>query len=311
VDVVVVNWNAGQLVADCVRSVAEHGGLVRQVIVVDNASTDGSVGLLPAFDRLRVIESAENLGFARACNLGAATGGAEFILFLNPDARLIDDSLEELIRFMDSPAGHRVGVCGARLIGDDGEVQRSCANFTDASTYVGGALGLTERFPRLFTPLFSSFDYAGSRVVDQPIGAYFVVRRQLFEQLNGFDERFFVYFEEVDLALRAKQAGWDAYYFADAVAYHKGGGASERVKAGRLFYTLRSRLLYAAKHFSGPAFAATAAASLAVEPLGRLTRAAARRSGGEAVDTLKAYRMLWADMPRIVRTIRKGGRGDA
>lgn len=306
VDVVVVNWNAGQLVADCVRSVEQYGASVQRTIVVDNGSTDGSIALIPRSDRVLVVETGQNLGFARACNVGASHGEADYILFLNPDARLIDDSLSGLIRFMDSPAAAHIGICGARLIGDEGEIQRSCANFTDPSTYVGGAFGLTERFPRLFTPLFATFDYRSSRIVDQPIGAHFLIRRPLFEQLNGFDERFFVYFEEVDLALRAKRAGWDSYYFAEAVAYHKGGGASERVKASRLFYTLRSRLLYADKHFSRLGFAATVLASLMLEPLGRFGRAAARGSRDELADTAKAYRMLWGDMPRIVRAIRRG-----
>lgn len=303
VDVVVVNWNGGQLVADCVASLDRFGSTIERIVVVDNGSTDGSVATLPRSDRLHVIENGVNVGFARACNIGADRGDSEYILFFNPDARLIDTSLTRLIEFLGSPTAGNIGICGARLIGDDGETQRSCANFTDASTYVGGAFGLTERFPRLFTPLFATFDYRESRVVDQPIGAYFLVRRALFEELGGFDERFFVYFEEVDLALRAKQAGWDAYYFADAVAYHKGGGASERVRAGRLFYTLRSRLLYAAKHFSPAGLMAVGVASLVLEPLGRLARAGARRSGTEAADTLSAYGMLWKDMPRIVRAI--------
>lgn len=306
VDVVIVNWNGGQLIADCVASLDTFGEVVRRIIVSDNGSTDGSIAMLPRPDRLHVIENAENLGFARACNIGADAGDGEYILFFNPDAKLIDTSLTRLIDFMDSPAARRIGICGARLVGDDGETQRSCANFTDASTYLGGAFGLTERFPRLFTPLFATFDYRESRKVDQPIGAYFLMRRALFADLGGFDERFFVYFEEVDLALRAKQAGWDAYYLADAVAYHKGGGASERVRAGRLFYTLRSRLLYAAKHFSPVGFAAVGMASLLLEPMGRLTRASLRRSRTEVADTLGAYGMLWRDMPRIVRTIRKG-----
>lgn len=306
VDVVIVNWNGGQLVRDTVESVERYGTTVKRTIVVDNGSTDGSALSLPQFDRLDVVATGHNLGFARGCNIGAHRGDAEYILFLNPDARLIDTSLERLIAFMDSAAAARIGICGAQLVGDDGKTQRSCANFTNASTYIGGALNLTERFPRLFTPLFSTFDYRQSRIVDQPIGAFFLVRRKLFENLGGFDERFFVYFEEVDLALRAKQAGWDAYYFADAIAYHKGGGASERVKAGRLFYTLRSRLLYAAKHFSTPGFASTAFVSLTLEPLGRIGRGAARRSRTEIGDTVKAYSMLWRDMPRIIRAIRQG-----
>lgn len=305
VDVVIVNWNGGQLVIDCVSSLVTFGESIAKIIVVDNGSSDGSQRKLALSDKVSVIENGDNLGFARGCNIGSKHGKSKYILFFNPDARMIDSSLNNIIEFMNTDEAKNIGICGARLVGDDGETQRSCANFTNASTYIGGAFGLNDIFPKIFTPLFSTFDYNVSRVVDQPIGAYFLIRREIFERIDGFDERFFVYFEEVDLALRVKQAGWDSFYFAEAVAYHKGGGASERVRAGRLFYTLRSRLLYAQKNFSNVSFVSTVAASLVLEPIGRLTRACLRRSGGDLVDTMKAYGLLWRDMPGIVRSMKR------
>ncbi|TCD04322.1 glycosyltransferase [Erythrobacteraceae bacterium CFH 75059] len=306
-DIVIVNWNSGHLLAECLASIRTNREGVDRVIVVDNGSTDGS--LAPeshAEDWIEFDAAGENLGFAAACNRGAARCTAPFILFLNPDAQLIAGGLPEALRFMTSPEGARVGICGVRLLGRTGAVERHCANFTDPSTYVGQALGLADRLPRVFTPHFMrSFDHLESRVVDQVIGAFFLVRRPLFEQLNGFDERYFVYFEEVDFALRAKQAGWDTFYLASATGYHYGGGTSEKVKARRLFYSLRSRLIYARRHFSPAGFVVTAAATLAVEPVSRLAQAVLRRSLDDAGAVLSAYRMLLADMAGR-RT--KGGR---
>lgn len=304
VDVVIVNWNAGIWLKHCLDSLAHFGGPdVARVTVVDNGSTDGSHQVAVDGLPLQIVEANANLGFGRACNLGARGGSAPYILFLNPDAAMIDGSLGAIVDFMQSAEGAGVGICGPRLVGEDGRTQRSCSNFARPSTYIGGAMGLSERLPWLFKPQLAQINYDLSQIVDQPIGAYFVIRRSLFEELGGFDERFFVYFEEVDLAFRAKKRGWDAYYLADAVAFHKGGGTSERVKAERLFYSLRSRLLFVGKHYSRASLIIVLLTSLGLEPVGRLTRAALRRSGDEAKNTLRAYRLLLGDAAAIARTI--------
>ena len=111
-------------------------------------------------------------------------------------------------------------------------------------------LGLDRLWPHRFPSHFmTDWDYRENREVDQVSGAFFLVRRKVFEELNGFDERFFMYFEDLDFAYRAKQAGWRSFYLADAQAVHFGGGASYQVKGKRLYYVLNSRALYVAKHF--------------------------------------------------------------
>ncbi|MEA3015739.1 MAG: hypothetical protein QOI38_461, partial [Sphingomonadales bacterium] len=128
----------------------------------------------------------------------------------------------------------------------------------------------------------------------------------VFEAVGGFDERFFVYLEDMDLSCRVAKAGWKIWYLAEAVAFHKGGGTSEQVKAARQFYSTRSRLLYAAKHLSPAKSAFVFAATMTLEPAARLARALLRRSVPEIRETLAAYRMLAADLPGIVRTMRHG-----
>jgi N-acetylglucosaminyl-diphospho-decaprenol L-rhamnosyltransferase len=301
-DIVIVNWNSRQMLADCVRSIDENPAGVGQVIVVDNGSIDGSDQVSSTVRPVNIIRTGRNNGFAKACNIGAAHCGAPYILFLNPDAELVGDGLPTVLNFMGSPAAARVGICGVQLVGEDGAIQRHCARFTDFSTYFGHATGLNRILPKLFTQHFmTDFDHRSNREVDQVIGAYYLIRTELFRALGGFDERFFVYFEEVDLALRAKQKGWSTYFLADAKGFHHGGGTSEQVKAHRLFYSLRSRIQYARKHFSPPAAWGTVAITLLIEPASRLARSLARRSKADVRNTVQGYAMLWRALPAILR----------
>ena len=132
------------------------------------------------------------------------------------------------------------------------------------------------------------------------IGAFYLVHRELFDKLGGFDERFFVYLEDLDFSLRARQAGYASYYLASASAFHKGGGTSENINARRLFYSLRSRVLYAYKHFSFVSATVVLLGTLFVEPLSRLVLAMVRRSGSSMMETLSAYGQLWRALPSLV-----------
>ena len=141
--------------------------------------------------------------------------------------------------------------------------------------------------------------------VDQVMGTFFLMRHSLFESLGGFDERFFVYFEEVDLSLRARQAGWHSVYIADARAFHAGGGASRQVKANRLFYSLRSRLLYGFKHFTSFKAWLLVGVTLLIEPLTRVLFSLMNGGMDDVRNTLKGYGMLLQDFPRILRVQHK------
>lgn len=144
----------------------------------------------------------------------------------------------------------RKPICVIKSIVDDDKIQHHCVQFLILKTYRYYAL-VAAHFPRKFPSHFmQDFDHCSSREVDHVIGAFFLVRRSVFEQLKGFDERYFVYLEDLDFSLRARKAGWKTYYLADATAYHKGGGTSEQVKAHRLFYSLRSRMIYGFRHFN-------------------------------------------------------------
>jgi len=164
-------------------------------------------------------------------------------------------------------------------------------------------VGLDRVLPKIFKSHFmTEWDHQASREVDQVMGAFFLVRRSVFEILGGFDERFFVYFEEVDLAVRARARGWRTFYLSEAQAYHKGGGTTHRIKSTSLFYSLRSRMLYAYKHFGWWAGSGVTLGTLLLEPIARLTLAASRGPLEQFWATLGAYTMLWSAMPRTLMT---------
>ncbi|MDA3878116.1 MAG: glycosyltransferase, partial [Halothiobacillus sp.] len=140
--------------------------------------------------------------------------------------------------------------------------------------------------------------------VDHVIGAFFLMRRSLFDSLNGFDQRFFVYLEDLDLSLRARQAGWRSVYLAEARAFHAEGGTSRQVKAHRLFYSLRSRLLYGFKHFRPWQAWALFGVTLVVEPISRTIFSLLRGGVQDVRNTLRGYSMLYRDLPNIVFSLR-------
>jgi GT2 family glycosyltransferase len=144
------------------------------------------------------------------------------------------------------------------------------------------------------------WDHASDREVDQVMGAFFMTRSVLFSALGGFDERFFVYFEEVDFSYRAHLAGWRSMYLSDVRAYHKGGGTSEMAKANRLFYSLRSRILYSYKHFTWSSATAVLIVTAVIEPAARIVMAGVRMSLAEIRDTIRGYGLFLHDLPRIL-----------
>jgi len=250
-DVIIVNWNAGEQLRECVESVIENSqSLVRHIIVVDNGSIDGSEKAIKNIPDVKLILSGNNLGFAKACNVGAQEASSDYLLFLNPDTVLYKDTLPLVLEFMDQPENTGIGICGIRLVDESGVTATSAARFPEINVMAGSILGLAKVIPRWFPRhLMPPDELKESKLVDQVIGAFFLIRKSVFDSCQGFDERFFVYFEEVDLSLRAKQLGYSSYFLSSATAFHKGGGCSDQVKATRLFYSLRSRILYAQKHY--------------------------------------------------------------
>lgn len=311
VDIVTVNWNAQHQLGVCIASVLHHDdGIVRRMIVVDNGSRDGSADLLPVWSKLVVDKTEVNLGFGRACNRGAAQGDAPFVLFLNPDTELTEPAISKALTFLQSEEGQPYAVCGIKLIDEAGHATRHCARFPNFRTLVGQATGADKLVPRLFPSLcMAEFDHLSSRPVDHVQGAFYLIRRTVFEQVGGFDEDYFVYLEDLDLSLKVRRAGFKAYYLSEANAFHRGGGTSGQVKGIARFYSIEARLLYARKHFGGAARRAHASLTYLVEPVATTMWHLGKYRGVGFGGLLEAFVLLARHTPGVLRgsTARRRG----
>jgi GT2 family glycosyltransferase len=301
--IIVVNWNSGRLLESCLESTLKCRKTADILtIVVDNGSIDGSELVADNFPGVQLVRAGSNLGFARACNLGAMYArDAEYLLFLNPDAELRDDTVARVIEFMRRPLSSGYGICGVALFDQNGNIARSCSRFPTPARLAAGSLGLDRVFPRLGT-LMREWDHTHSRDVDQVIGAFFFVRHDLFRRLAGFDERYFVYFEEVDFSKRAFNYGYRTYFLADAAAFHLGGGTSSSVKSTRLFYSLRSRLIFSRLHFSFGGRSLVILMTCLIEPISRIFLCILSRNWPSVAHVVGAYGLLirwlcsWGDV---------------
>ena len=237
-----------------------------------------------------MIRNNKNYGFAVACNQGADLSSSDHILFLNPDVRLASNSLNIAVSYISHSRNHDVGIVGIQLLDKDDNIQRSCARFPGSLSMAATIIGLDHINPGLFHPHFLlEWDHKDTRQVDQVMGAFFLVRRTLYKKLGGFDERFFIYYEDLDFSLRAVKHGCKSVYLADTQAYHSGGGSSGQIPALRLFYVLRSRTLYCLKHFGLLNTLGLLFLTLFVEPLSRVFNTCVRRDTGQIKYIISAY----------------------
>lgn len=245
--IVILNYKTRGFLKQCIRGL-EKSRLPKasEIIVVDNASGDGTPEMMREdFPHHTFIASPRNGGHAAGVNLGIAESRGKLIVSLNTDIAVFDDSIERLLAFMDQRPN--VGLAGPRLMNPDGSVQLSCFRFPSLFTPVLrrtplGKLGWAKRQLRNF--LMTDFDHRSSRPVDWVLGASMIVRRSALERVGTFDERFFLYFEDVDWCRRFWQAGYEVWYAADAemVHYHKRESAENPGLKGMFSYPTRRHI---------------------------------------------------------------------
>jgi len=253
VDIILVNWNSGNYLRSCLNLLS-HSAWNRinaQVYIVDNASDDDSMERLPS-DLLQItcIQNKKNAGFGAACNQAAKIGRSEYILFLNLDVEVSESTIKESIVYMD--ANLNVSVMGCRQVGKEGRVHPSCSRYFTFPRAMNELFGLSFFFPKTFrhATLMKDWDHNESRMVDNVMGSYYLVRRNDFERAGGFDERFFVYLEDIDLSLSISKQGGHIFYNNDISIIHHGNATTSSVLGYRLFLANQSRLRYAWKHWS-------------------------------------------------------------
>lgn len=248
--IVIVNWNGRDQVLACLESIRQAPStLTREVFVVDNSSSDGSADLIAARSpQVQLIRNPANLGFARATNLGLEQARGRYVLLLNPDTRIVGDCLGSMVRFMD--ANPDAGAAACQLRNEDGTVQRSCRSFPTLGSLLLDALFLDALPPRKLTGRYElrDWDHASMRDVDQPSGAFLMVRAEVVRQVGPLDERFFVYYEDVDWCLRIKSAGWRIVFWPGAQAIHRAGGLTDAHYGDAVRLMHESKLKYFAKY---------------------------------------------------------------
>lgn len=253
----------------CLHSVCAAGQNVPvQVIVVDNASTDGSVAYLqPLFPQVSFIQSSTNLGFAKACNLGLQQATGDYILFLNPDTLLAEDTLEKCIRFFETHS--HAGAVGVRMIDGAGKfLKESKRAFPSPVTSLFKLFGLSRLFP--YSKTFSRYHLGHlsahqNHEVDVLAGAFMMIPKKVLHNVGSFDEVFFMYGEDVDLSYRIQKSGYKNYYLAETEIIHFKGESTKRGSLNyvRLFYSAMSTFVQ--KHYGGSkAFVFNAAIHFAI-----------------------------------------------
>lgn len=246
--IVIVNYNTGKLLENCLESIYRTPcDVIDNVVVVDNDSKDRSADFLRQQNKITLISNQENLGFGHACNQGAALINADYILFLNPDTIISSEAMSAIVGRLSAADNKKIAVCGLKQVDQDNNVSRHCCDFPTLTNFLSRSVGITSIFPSLGHVL-SNWDHLNSREVNHVIGSCYAIRRDVFEDMNGFDERFFLYYEDLDLSKRVVTAGWSIYYHSDHILQHCCGGSSKKVPVVRLFRSLQSKLLYADKH---------------------------------------------------------------
>lgn len=255
ITVVLVSYNTAHLLEPLFASLYKtRGALKLQVIVVDNISRDDSVTILRTrYPDVELIENKANVGFARANNQALPHARGRYLLLLNTDAFVAPDTLQKTIEYMDTHPS--CGVLGVKLVGRDGSLQPSCRYFPTPWNVFLTTTGLKRFFPRTRLVDNMAWDHASVRECDWVPGCYYLVRRQVIDQVGLFDPRYFLYCEEIDHCRAVRKSGWSVVYYPFTQVVHIGGESAETVgpltSAGRQISALQieSELLYFRKHY--------------------------------------------------------------
>lgn len=261
--IVIVNWNTVDLLRKCLQTVfASEGGVTFTVVVVDNASSDGSAAMVRGeFPQAHLIVSEINGGYSYANNLGLRSLGYDdagktqpdaprYALLLNPDTEVPPTALANMVAFMDSRAD--VGMAGPKLLLPDGMLDRACRrSFPTPAVSFYHFSGLAKLFPN--SPRFGQYnmtfvDPDQEIEVDSVVGAYMQVRREAVQAVGLLDDTFFMYGEDLDWAFRVKKAGWKIFYHPQVIVWHVKRAAS-RKSSRAAFEFYRSMLIFYRKHY--------------------------------------------------------------
>lgn len=259
VSVVIVNWNTRDLLCRCLASLQQSAPPPEEIIVVDNASTDGSAEMVRAeFPQIVLIVNPDNRMYAEGNNQGIAASHARYVWLLNADTEVATDTLTILVEFLDE---HRdAGAVACRLVFPPipphlhTSVQSSVRTFPAPSALWFEALGLAQWFPRHRSfggYRMSWWNYDDVREVDQPMASSLMIRRAALEEVGFFDPQFPLYFNDVDLCYRLRRAGWKIFFTPQTQVIHHVGASTSQLGASRVRESHAALLRYYRKHYAG------------------------------------------------------------
>lgn len=255
--VIIVNYNVKYFLEQCLCSVQKaitNSGIDAEVMVIDNDSHDNSVShLTPSFPYVKFIANQENIGFTRACNQGYKLSSGKYVLFLNPDTIVAEDCFSKCIAFFE--ANGDAGAVGVKMLDGHGRfLKESKRAFPSPVTSLFKLFGFARLFPgsKIFSKYHLGYlDENKNHEVDVLAGAFMMTRRDLMDKLNGFDETFFMYGEDVDLSYRIQKMGFKNYYLAETAILHFKGESTRKGSLNyvRVFYSAMS--IFVRKHYGG------------------------------------------------------------
>ncbi|MCX8057314.1 MAG: glycosyltransferase [Ignavibacteria bacterium] len=253
--IIIVNYNVKAFLQNCLLSILKATEKISsEIIVVDNASDDGSVEIVKKnFPNVKLIESKENLGFSRANNIGLKISQGKYICLINPDTIVEENTFEEMIQFMER--NPEVGLAGCKILNPDGTFQLACRrSFPTPWVAFTKIIGLSKVFPK--SKLFAKYnltylDENKSYEVDAVSGSFMFFRREVYEKIGGLDETFFMYGEDLDYCYRVKKAGYKVYYVHSTKIIHFKGESTKRSNIDELKHFYDAMRLFVKKHFAG------------------------------------------------------------
>lgn len=257
ISILIVSWNVRDLLKACLASLGAIRGVRVEIIVVDNASTDGTVAMVrETYPSVRCTANAINRGFAAANNQAIAQATGRYVLLLNPDTEAHAGSIEGVVSYLDAHAD--IGLFGSTILNADGSLQRSVRSDPTLVALALLFLKLHAVFPnaRPLAGYFArSFDYAREADVEQLMGAYLAIRRDALRDIGLLDAGYFLWFEEVDYCKRARDAGWKVRYAPHMPITHKGGESFRKLgNVRQQYFFVTSALRYADKQMTRTAY---------------------------------------------------------
>ncbi len=238
VSIIIVNYNTKNFIIQCLNSIGKYAPKDTEVIVVDNASTDESMEEIKITNqKLKVIENKENLGYAKAVNQGIKVAKGDYLFILNPDTKLTKDAIDKLLEF--TKIHPDAGVVAPQLLNSDGSVQPSCYHeptiFNAIKEYFLGIKSAYDKYaPRGNTP----------KQVDAVVGAAMFIPKITIEKVGLLDERFFMYFEDLDFCRRVRRSGLSVYYLPTSEIFHEHGGVTRTVPEQARNWLIQSSIIY-------------------------------------------------------------------